>query len=84
MRFTMDPYEQLQAFEWIDSHDLELIGIFHSHPAGPEKVSETDIREAAYEVVHLIWSCSNETWKMRGFWIQDGQFQEVDLSVKER
>jgi proteasome lid subunit RPN8/RPN11 len=81
----MDPYEQLQAFEWIDSQELELIGIFHSHPAGPETVSATDIREAAYEVVHLIWSHAGggAAWKVRGFWIQDGKAQEVDLLVGE-
>jgi proteasome lid subunit RPN8/RPN11 len=86
VRFVMDPYEQLQAFEWIDSHGLELVGIFHSHPAGPETVSETDIREAAYEVVHLIWSRvdGDRTWKLRGFWIQDGQVQEVTLSIREQ
>jgi proteasome lid subunit RPN8/RPN11 len=83
VRFVMDPYEQLQAFEWIDSQELELVGIFHSHPAGPETVSVTDIREAAYEVVHLIWSRAGgrDVWKVRGFWIQDGKAQEVDLLV---
>jgi proteasome lid subunit RPN8/RPN11 len=83
VRFVMDPYEQLQAFEWIDSQELELVGIFHSHPAGPETVSDTDIREAAYEVVHLIWSRAEGggAWKVRGFWIQDEQVQEVDLLV---
>ena len=83
VRFVMDPYEQLQAFEWIDSQDLDLVGIFHSHPAGPETVSVTDIREAAYEVVHLIWSRveGGEAWKVRGFWIQNGNAQEVDLLV---
>jgi proteasome lid subunit RPN8/RPN11 len=81
VRFVMDPYEQLQAFEWIDSQGLELIGIFHSHPTGPETVSPTDIREAAYEVVHLVWSCLEGAWKVRGFWIEAGQAQEVDLSI---
>ena len=86
VRFVMDPYEQLQAFEWIDSQALELVGIFHSHPAGPETVSATDIREAAYEVVHLVWSRAgdDESWKVRGFWIEDGQAQEVDLFVEKR
>ena len=86
VRFVMDPYEQLQAFEWIDSLELELVGIFHSHPAGPETVSATDIQEAAYEVVHLVWSRAGdgESWKVRGFWIQDGQAQEVDLFVEKR
>ena len=84
-RFVMDPYEQLQAFAWIDDNQLELLGIFHSHPAGPETVSATDIREAAYEVVHLVWSRveSGGIWKVRGFWIQGGQAQEVDLSVEK-
>jgi len=84
VRFVMDPYEQLQAFEWIDSRSLELLGIFHSHPAGPETVSATDIKEAAYEVVHLIWSRSDEVWKMRGFWIEAGQAGEVVLSFEKR
>jgi proteasome lid subunit RPN8/RPN11 len=84
VRFVMDPYQQLQAFERIDAQGLELIGIFHSHPAGPETVSATDIREAAYEVVHLIWSRFDGDWKMRGFWIQGGQAQEVVLSVEKQ
>jgi [CysO sulfur-carrier protein]-S-L-cysteine hydrolase len=82
VRFVMDPYEQLQAFEWIDSHGLQLLGIFHSHPAGPETVSATDIREAAYEVVHLIWSRFEEIWKLRGFWIEEGRALDVPLTVE--
>lgn len=79
VRFVMDPYEQLDAFEWIDSHALDLLGIFHSHPAGPETVSVTDIAEAAYEVVHVIWSRSNGEWGARGFWIEDGHVINVPL-----
>ena len=85
VRFVMDPYEQLQAFEWIDAQGLELIGIFHSHPAGPETVSATDIAEAAYEVVQIIWSRpKNGQWQARGFWLEDRQVTEVALSVHSR
>ena len=70
VRFVMDPYQQLEAFEWIESHGLDLLGIFHSHPAGPETPSATDIAEAAYEVVHLIWSRPNGQWEARGFWLE--------------
>lgn len=83
VRFVMDPYEQLNAFEWIDSHALDLLGIFHSHPAGPETVSATDIAEAAYEVVHVIWSRSTGEWKARGFWIEHGQVINVPLVLSE-
>ncbi|MBK8428739.1 MAG: M67 family metallopeptidase [Lewinellaceae bacterium] len=54
VRYVMDPIEQLNAFEWIDSNEMELLGIFHSHPTGPETVSPTDISEAAYAVIYII------------------------------
>ena len=79
VRFVMDPYEQLRAFEWIETNGLDLLGIFHSHPAGPENASVTDIAEAAYEVVHLIWSRNQNGWKARGFWIEKGNATEVSL-----
>ncbi len=84
VRFVMDPYEQLEAFGWIESHGLDLLGIFHSHPAGPEIVSPTDIAEAAYDVVHIIWSRPNGSWTARGFWIENGQAAEVNLRQAER
>jgi len=83
VRFVMDPYEQLNAFDWIDSNSLELLGIFHSHPAGPETVSPTDIAEAAYDVVHLIGSQMNAIWKLRGFWITEGRATELPLQIVE-
>ena len=83
VRFVMDPYEQLKAFDWIDSHGLELLGIFHSHPTGPETASSTDIAEAAYEVVHLIWSRNQDLWQVRGFWIENGGATEISLKIVE-
>jgi proteasome lid subunit RPN8/RPN11 len=83
VRFVMDPYEQLKAFDWIESNGLDLLGIFHSHPAGPETASATDIAEAAYEVVHIIWSRIEERWQARGFWIENGEAIEVTLPIIE-
>ena len=82
-RFVMDPYEQLEAFDWIESNGLDLLGIFHSHPAGPEVVSSTDIEEAAYEAVHLVWSPAQNSWQARGFWIENGRATEVPLQIVE-
>jgi proteasome lid subunit RPN8/RPN11 len=81
VRFRMDPQEQLNAFEWIDANGLDLIGIYHSHPSGPETVSATDIAQAAYAVVHVIWFRSNDIWKARGFWIEAGDMTEVPLEI---
>ena len=80
----MDPAEQLRAFNWIESHRLDLLAIFHSHTAGPETISATDIAEATYPVVQLIWSPSNEVWRARGFWIENGDVSEVKLELMSR
>lgn len=79
VRFVMDPIEQLHAFEWIDSQSLDLLGIYHSHPAGPETVSPTDIADSAYNVVQIILSRVEGPWRARGFWIENGGYIEVPL-----
>src|SRR5690349_3284492 len=83
VRFVMDPYEQLEAFNWIENNGLDLLGIFHSHPLGPESVSTTDIAEAAYEVVHIVWSRTQGSWTARGFWIENGSASEVSLQITD-
>ena len=82
----MDPVEQLRAFAWIEANSLDLLGIFHSHPSGPDTLSETDIAEAAYEVVQIIWSPSSlpeEAWQARAFWIENGRLYNVELEITD-
>lgn len=83
VRFVMDPYEQLKAFDQIESDGLDLLGIFHSHPAGPEGASTTDIAEAAYQVIHVILSRKQNGWQAHGFWIEHGKATEVALQIVE-
>jgi len=82
VRYVMDPIEQLNAFEWIDSNGLELLGIFHSHPSGPETVSPTDVAEAAYAVVYVILARVEDVWRARGFCIEAGAYREVTLQIE--
>lgn len=82
IRYAMNPMEQLAAFEWIDSNSMDMLGIFHSHPTGPETVSPTDIAEAAYEVVHIILSRKDQDWRVRGFWIKDNDYTEATLQIR--
>ena len=83
IRFRMDAQEQYNAFLQIEANELDLLGIFHSHPTGPETVSATDIAEAAYDVVNIIWSPIDGEWKARGFWIEKRQVSEVELQVAD-
>jgi proteasome lid subunit RPN8/RPN11 len=80
-RFMMDPAGQLRAFEWIDDQGMELLGIFHSHPDGPEGPSATDIAEAAYDVVQVIWSLPRGAWGPRAYRLENGQVHEVELEL---
>lgn len=82
IRYVMNPQEQLNAFAWIESHRMNLLGIFHSHPTGPETVSPTDIDEAAYEVIQVILSRMDAGWRARGFWIKDNDYSEIELRVR--
>ncbi len=67
----------------IDFEDagLELVAIYHSHPAGPEVPSEADIARAAYpDAVYLIVSLVEPTHPvLRGFRIVEGRVREVEI-----
>lgn len=83
VRFRMEPKAQLRAFAQIETSGQEILAIFHSHPNGSPVPSETDINEAAYQVVHIIWSPLGRKWHARGFWIEAGYATEVPLNVQD-
>jgi proteasome lid subunit RPN8/RPN11 len=68
VRFRMDPEEQIQAMLRIEHMELDLLGIYHSHPSGPPGPSPTDYADAAYpEAAYLIWFPEQGSWKCRAF-----------------
>ena len=81
VRFRMDAQEQYNSFKWIEANGLELVGIYHSHPNGPASVSESDLAEAAYAVVNIVWSQVGGAWVANGFWIEGGTASKVSLQT---
>jgi proteasome lid subunit RPN8/RPN11 len=88
--FRMDPAEQIRAFGHLDESGLDLLGIFHSHPAAPsanppasEEPSATDLAEAVYNVVQLIWSRPGGQWGARAFRYESDHFSEVTLQISD-
>ena len=79
--FRIDPQAQYEAFQWMEANELDLVGIFHSHPKGPDTVSERDIAEAAYPVVSVVWSRNGKDWDARGFWIAGERVTRVSLQI---
>ena len=81
VRYLMEPRAQWRAFNRIEQLNMELLGIYHSHPNGPQRPSATDIQEACYAVVQVIWSPHDGNWQAGGFWIEAGQVSEVTLQI---
>jgi proteasome lid subunit RPN8/RPN11 len=56
LRFEIDPIEYLRAEQYAAVHQLELLGIYHSHPNTNAIPSETDRREAQPHLSYVILS----------------------------
>jgi proteasome lid subunit RPN8/RPN11 len=83
--FLMEPAAQVQALLAFEQAGLELVGIYHSHPAGPPHPSPTDVARAYYpEAIMLIWSPDeHNSWQARGFYLQTDAVTPVPLRVEE-
>jgi proteasome lid subunit RPN8/RPN11 len=67
----------------MEARGWELLGIFHSHPAGPAIPSETDVRRAYYpDSLYLICAPDERgEWHARAFSIVSGAVEERELRV---
>jgi proteasome lid subunit RPN8/RPN11 len=83
VRFRMDPRQQWRAFQRMETAGLELLAIYHSHPNGPDKLSEIDIAEAMYPVVQILWYRLRRKWLVHGFHIDGDEVKEVTLKIAE-
>lgn len=80
VRYRMDPAEQLQKLIWLEDSGLTVLAIFHSHPAGPDFPSETDLAEFTYlDTITLIFSKRTGAWQARGYHISGRSYQEIPL-----
>jgi proteasome lid subunit RPN8/RPN11 len=83
VRYRMHPQEQYDAFISFEEQGWELLGIYHSHPLGPDQPSPTDINEAYYpDAIYLIWFGGSGAWSCRGFRIQQSRISEIKLLVE--
>lgn len=82
IKYFMDPMELYRALENIETLNLELLGIFHSHPKGPPHPSDTDINEFLYPgVATIICYPESNNWKMKAFLIENNCYTEIELAV---
>lgn len=81
--FALNASEQLAAFKSMEQKGQTLFAIYHSHPSSPPVPSDIDIEEANYsEALYLIISLNTKgVLEMRGFYLSDGNPQEVELII---
>lgn len=83
--FTMAPEEQFAAMKDMRAKGLEMLAIYHSHPASPARPSAEDIRLALTNgVLYVVLSLQRPTESQaRAFNIEDGVASESELEIVE-
>jgi proteasome lid subunit RPN8/RPN11 len=60
----------------------QIVGVYHSHPAGPARPSETDVAEAYYpDWLYVIVGLAGERAQVRGFALDEGRMRPVRLFI---
>lgn len=82
VRFVMDPRGLVAGIVSLEDAGLELLGVFHSHPAGPFGVSDTDIREWMYPEAAIVVCVLREgRWVGRAYRVEGGGMREIRLTI---
>lgn len=80
--FTLDPREQFRVLKQVREKGLELLAVYHSHPASPARMSEEDKRLACDpDMIYVIYSLRDG--EIRGFRVREGGTEEVVLEIKQ-
>lgn len=81
--YHMEPEDQLQAIDGVEDAGHDVVGFYHSHPAGPEQPSSTDEDRATWpDHVYAIVSLG-PTEPFVGAWRWTGDaFEAEDVRVE--
>ncbi len=81
--YTMDPAEQFAAIRQIrGAENMEVAGVYHTHPDTPARPSMEDIR-LAYDpdLVYVIVSLMAGVEPVLAYKMNEGEVVQVDLQV---
>lgn len=81
--YSLLPEEQFAAVKSLRAEGKKILGIWHSHPASPARMSDEDLKLAyAEDVAYLILSLmDNSSPVLKGFEVSDGKSSEVRLEI---
>jgi proteasome lid subunit RPN8/RPN11 len=81
--FVVSPNDLFAALNRAEQGNLELVGVYHSHPAGHAIPSERDIREAYYpDAAQLIVGLAAEEPEFAAWRIDNGRVSRIVLFIQ--
>jgi proteasome lid subunit RPN8/RPN11 len=80
-RFEVSPQDYLKAEQYADQHNLQLLGVYHSHPNHPAIPSDQDRIAAQPFFSYIIISIKERKFNhMRSWLLNDaGSFEEESI-----
>jgi len=85
-RYQISPQDMLLAQQFADSQDLDIVGVFHSHPDHPAQPSEFDRQWALPWFSYLITRVQKGRAEESRSWLLSddrGQFEEQALELRD-
>jgi proteasome lid subunit RPN8/RPN11 len=81
--FEIDPEEQYKIFKDIEEKNLEILGIYHSHPFWPAYPSAVDLERAfCNDTLHFIVSLQHPSPLLRVFRICNKKIEEEEIKIR--
>lgn len=80
--FSFDPEEQFTVMRQMREQEMQMIAVYHSHPATPARPSAEDIR-LAYDpdIVHVIVSLAGGRNDLKAFRIKAGRVRPKAIEI---
>ena len=82
-RYELNQKDFLRADREAQSLDLEIVGIYHSHPDHPSKASETDRQKAHESYSYLIVAIHQGKFYSKNSWVLDSEKQFHEENIVE-
>jgi len=84
--YEIAPEELFRLMRTIRAAALELLGIYHSHPAGENRPSARDVARAYYPAAayFIVSPRTDAPQPVRAFSVCEGKVRELEIHVMER
>lgn len=79
--YKMAGDDQVAAWYEMEERGKRPLAIYHSHPHGHAYPSETDMKEATYDLPYIIVALS-PTPEIRAFRLKNDKMDEIDIKIE--